>query len=553
MNNLSKVRLFVLSKRFIYFCRMFENMSNISLPSEFAETIGLSYAKSTTDAHKKNNGQFLTPKLISDFMAGMAKGVAGKLAILDPGCGTAILSCSLIEKLVSESEIEEIDLDLYETDEKIVEQLKLVIGYLSGWLSEKGVDFSFRVIEKDFILENKNAFLNNSLFGVKEGKTYDFIISNPPYFKISKSDERAVVAKELVYGQPNIYSLFMGLAAKLLKDNGELIFITPRSFASGNYFLAFRNAFFNQVSISNIHIFESRNKMFKADSVLQENVILRASRHTNYEIVVSVSESDIGLIEPKKYIYRTDELVNLKSREKILFIPSNEMESETLSVFRNWTGTLNDYNIQISTGPVVAFRCKSLLINEGEVNKLYQPLIWLHNVKEMKFVYPLKKANKPDLIVNSEKSAKVLLKNKNYVFLRRFSSKDDKSRLVCCPYFQNYLDTEFIGVENHLNYIHRPKGNLLDDEIWGISALYSSSLFDTYFRTFNGNTQVGASELRSMKLPPLKEIKVIGSLVKMIENVTKKDIDGILNQVILDKVHVENRRSAKNTGRVGVA
>jgi hypothetical protein len=39
----------------------------------------------------------------------------------------------------------------------------------------------------------------------------------------------------------------------------------------------------------------------------------------------------------------------------------------------------------------------------------------------------------------------------------------------------------------------------------------------------------------------------------MIENVTKKDIDGILNQVILDKVHVENRRSAKNTGRVGVA
>ena len=40
------------------------------------------------------------------------------------------------------------------------------------------------------------------------------------------------------------------VAAKLLKEGGELIFITPRSFASGNYFRAFREAFFQAVSNS---------------------------------------------------------------------------------------------------------------------------------------------------------------------------------------------------------------------------------------------------------------------------------------------------------------
>jgi adenine-specific DNA-methyltransferase len=103
----------------------------------------------------------------------------------------------------------------------------------------------------------------------------------------------------------------------------------------------------------------------------------------------------------------------------------------------------------------------------------------------MEFVYHFIKANKPAFIVNSIHFKKVLWPNKNYILIRRFSSKDDKSRLVCCPYFSSNLKTEMVEFENHVNYIHRPNGELSEDEIWGISALFSSSLFDTYFRTFN--------------------------------------------------------------------
>nr|HPR59688.1 Eco57I restriction-modification methylase domain-containing protein [Prolixibacteraceae bacterium] len=357
----------------------------------------------------------------------------------------------------------------------------------------------------------------------------------------------------LVYGQPNIYSLFMGVAAKLLKQDGELIFITPRSFAAGNYFKAFRQSFFNDVSISNIHIFESRNKMFKNDNVLQENIILRATKQSNAEIKITVSECDKGLNNPTEKVFKTNSLIDLKSKDKVLFIPSNDKETNTIEIFKKWQNTLNDFNIQISTGPVVAFRCTEFLKSEGTINGLLSPLIWLHNIKEMEFIYPLQKGNKPSLIVNSEESRKVLLKNKNYILLRRFSSKDDKSRLVCCPFFSSNFETEMVGFENHLNYIHRPNGDLSENEIWGISALYSSSLFDTYFRTFNGNTQVGATELKQIKMPPLDDIILIGSKIKEFNNLDKQAIDTIVNEVLLDKPYVKNTRSTSNFARVGVA
>ena len=396
-------------------------------------------------------------------------------------------------------------------------------------------------------------FSNNTLFGNEAVQKYDYIISNPPYFKISKSDKRAQVAKELVYGQPNIYSLFMGLSAKLLKPNGELIFITPRSFAAGNYFKAFRNSFFKNVSISNIHIFESRNKMFKNDNVLQENIIVRATKEKSSTINITVTECAKDLNQPQKYNYHTEELIDSNSKENILFIPSNPVEAKTINVFRQWKNTLNDFNIQISTGPVVAFRCEDYLISDLDLKVSIAPLVWLHNIKEMEFAYPLKKGTKQSYIIDSEESKKVLLKNKNYILIRRFSSKDDKSRLVCCPYFASNSKYERIGIENHINYVYRPNGELSEEEIWGISALFSSKLFDTFFRTFNGNTQVGASELKQIKMPPLEKIIMIGKILKNTFQPTKTEIENIINNVLFETPYVKNRRSTSNFERVGIA
>ena len=62
---------------------------------------------------------------------------------------------------------------------------------------------------------------------------FDVVISNPPYFKIGKADPCATAASIVVHGQPNIYALFIAVGATLLRQGGDFITITPRSFASG--------------------------------------------------------------------------------------------------------------------------------------------------------------------------------------------------------------------------------------------------------------------------------------------------------------------------------
>ena len=66
-------------------------------------------------------------------------------------------------------------------------------------------------------------------------------------------------------------------------------------------------------------------------------------------------------------------------------------------------------------------------------------------------------------------------------------------------------------VENKVNYIYRPKGHLQRNEIVGLCALLNSKLFDSFFRIFNGNVNVSATELREIPLPELETIKEIGN------------------------------------------
>ena len=74
-------------------------------------------------------------------------------------------------------------------------------------------------------------------------------------------------------------------------------------------------------------------------------------------------------------------------------------------------------------------------------------------------------------------------------------------------YFCNFITSEHIGVENKVNYIYRPKGHLDRNEIVGLCALLNSTLFDSFFRIFNGNVNVSATELREIPLPEIETIK----------------------------------------------
>ena len=185
-----------------------------------------------------------------------------------------------------------------------------------------------------------------------------------------------------------------------------------------------------------------------------------------------------------------------------------------LDLVDSWPNTLASLGLAISTGPVVPFRAKGLVDREGQVPESHVPLLWMNHVRPMQVTWPLKR-HKPEYI-KRQGAEKLLLPNRNYVLLRRFTAKEEVRRLSAAPHLARSMRAPEVGLENHLNYIYRQAGALTDDEAWGLAALYNSRLLDTYFRCLNGHTQVNATELRAMPLPANDFIVELGERVQQL-------------------------------------
>ena len=493
-------------------------------PTAYADRIGEWYAARRSDRHRKDYGLFLTPVPAADFMAGQITADAQNVRVIDPAAGAGILCCAAVEALVSRWPTPSaIELVAYEFDGDLTASLRAVLDHLSDWCRGRyQVTVALHIEATDFIMANADALRPYGLFpALSEAGSFDVVIANPPYFKIGKHDPRAAAVSEVVHGQPNIYALFMALGAALLRQRGSFVFITPRSFASGPYFRRFRTVFFDMIQPTGIHVFGSRRDAFRRDAVLQENIIISGVRqdrwHKNGTAASLTISSSLGVDDIDESSARevsADAVLDLDSVDKVLRLPVCDDDEEVLALVDSWPSSLRDLGLNISTGPVVPFRATELVVGEGEVPASHVPLLWMNHVRAMRTTWPLNR-HKPEYIARAGAEA-LLVPNRNYVLIRRFSAKEEPRRLTAAPYIAADFEVPEVGLENHLNYVHRPGRGLSVDEAWGLAALYNSRLLDTWFRAVNGNTQVSATELRAMPLPERDTIVALGQRVKRV-------------------------------------
>ena len=149
--------------------------------------------------------------------------------------------------------------------------------------------------------------------------------------------------------------------------------------------------------------------------------------------------------------------LDLASVDKVLRLPVRDKDDDVLALVDSWPSSLRDLGLNISTGPVVPFRATEFIREEGEVPGSHAPLLWMNHVHAMRATWPLCR-HKPEYIERSGADV-LLVPNKNYVLLRRFSAKEEARRLTAAPYFAADFAVPDVGFENHLNYIHRPGGH----------------------------------------------------------------------------------------------
>lgn len=475
-------------------------------------------------SERKKIGQFFTGEKTAKYMASLLSiPKQDSLVILDPGSGSGILSIALLELIETKPWVNCVKLICFETDENVIpilrDNLEMVKENCSFLLE-------YCIKTENYITSQAAAFEHTLLVesNLTEEK-FDLIIENPPYKKISKASLEAQLVPSICKGAPNLYFIFVALSLFNLKAGGEMAVIIPRSWTSGLYFKNFRNYLFHNGSLERLHLFTSRNKVFDKETVLQETLILKIKKRKQIDsIEVTTSENSISFDNCSSFLAPKQVIVS--GPDNYVYLVTNKKDLEVLEKLNKWKNTLVDLGLKMKTGLTVDFRSRSSLRNSKEEGTI--PLFYSQHMKNGRINFPCGKEGE---WLKTDKKG-LHQPNENYLFVKRFTAKEEKKRLQCSIYLAtdcpNYLT---ISTHNKINFI-AGKSPLDVNTVYGLYVLFSSTIYDQYYRILNGSTQVNSTEINSMPVPSLDIIKQMGDALIKEEALSVEICDRIVERYI---------------------
>ncbi len=458
-------------------------------------------------ARKSELGQFMTPSGIAHFMAGLFGTAQYPVRLLDAGAGVGSLTSAFIDK----QEHLPVEVDAWEIDPTLRR-------YLANMLAEYS-DVRASVHAGDFIEE---AVLN---LAVGQGRRYTHAILNPPYKKISSHGKHRLLLRKVGIETVNLYTAFLALAILLMESGGEIVAIVPRSFCNGTYYRPFRELLLRHCAIRHIHVFEARNKAFSEDDVLQENIIIKLEKNgAQGEVKVSDCH-DATFADYRERNLPFRQIVKPDDAESFIHIPTLDRFDDAESPL--FAHSLNEIGLEICTGPVVDFRLKDFCLSMPEKGAV--PLLYAHHFATGQLTFPVAHKKKPNAILLNEQAQKWLMPQGCYVLVKRFSTKEERRRIVAYVVNPDELDAQFYGFENHLNVFHIGKHGMDRETAYGLALFLNSTIADACFRVFSGHTQVNATDLRQMRYPSRDTLKAFGRFARG-KQLSQAEIDGYIQQ-----------------------
>ena len=321
--------------------------------------LSLELTKSIDKQQKKNNGIYFTPigtvnktlQCLKPYMENIKK-------ILEPSCGSG----EYINGLTSL--YGDLELDCIEFYKPIYDSIK---------------SFEKTVKDSKISIYNENYLSSTTI----EGKKYDLIIGNPPFFVMKKTD---VDRKYWDYfdGRPNIFILFILCSLEKLEEGGIISFILPNNFLNCLYYDKTRKHIAEHYSI--IMIDECSDDFIE----------------TKQETIIFIIQNKVpNKNENSKYI--------LKQNGYTIF--GMDSNISCLNNLYNNSSTLAKMNFSVNVGNVVWNQCKDILTHD----KSETLLIYSSDIKNNKL--QIKKYNneeKKNFIKKSGNNSPLLVINRGY-------------------------------------------------------------------------------------------------------------------------------------------
>ena len=476
---------------------------------EAVDTVRREVAPRIEQKRKAEFGQFMTPSSVARFMASLfPSSTLQTCHLLDAGAGVGALSCAFLDRWVTGGfGFESVEATAYEIDDTLRGHLE---QHLTGYSRVKP-----RIIAGDYI-ELATAE------GLQD-RGYTHAILNPPYKKINSRSAHRLALRSAGIEAVNLYSAFVALAVGEAAPGGQIVAIIPRSFCNGPYYRPFRDFILERTAIRHMHLFDSRNKAFRDDEVLQENIIIRLERGGQQGPVTVTTSTDDSFSDLTTHEHPFDRIVFPDDPERFIHVPTTT-EKSTIELSPAVRYSLADIGVKVSTGPVVDFRLKAHLRDMPEPGTV--PLIYPGHLSMTGTVWPVPGLKKPNAIMRNDETEKWLYPNGFYCVVRRFSSKEEKRRVVASVVDPAaFGDHSVLGFENHMNLFHEDKHGLPEALARGLAVFLNTTAVDEHFRRFNGHTQVNATDLRLMKYPSHDALIQLGEWAMQQGTLTQDLID----------------------------
>jgi tRNA1(Val) A37 N6-methylase TrmN6 len=483
---------------------------------EQADKVRLKVVSRITYKRKAELGQFMTPASVARFMAAMFPSSSlHTCRLLDAGAGVGALSCAFLDRWMDgRFDFNSVEVTAYEIDDDLRDHLG---HHLAGYNRVKA-----RIISGDYIE-----------LATKEGlqcRNYTHAILNPPYKKINSKSLHRQALRQVGIESVNLYSAFLMLVLSEAAPGGQIVAIIPRSFCNGPYYRPFREFVLKNAAIKHLHLFKSRNKAFKDDQVLQENIIVLLERSVQQGPVTISTSTDHTFNDLATHEQPFERIVYPDDLQRFIHVPTS-IEKNIIEFSPTICYTLAELGLKVSTGPVVDFRLKEYLHAIPGLGTV--PLLYPVHFNSNRTKWPINGMKKPNAIEYNSITQKWLYPNGFYCVVRRFSSKEEKRRIVASVVDPKVFgDVTVLGFENHLNLFHENKHGLPEHLARGLAVFLNSTAVDENFRRFNGHTQVNATDLRLMKYPSRDSLMELGTWAMPYRELTQEMIDSKLGTII---------------------
>ena len=451
-------------------------------------------------SNKSILGQFMTPASIAQFMASLLT-ENNNVELMDCGAGIGTLTIAAAKKLKNINSIEQWEID------------PIMREYLES--STKALGLPFKIHNEDFIEDAVKNILNSA------GTRFTHAIINPPYKKINSNSAHRKLLRTVGIETVNLYTAFLALTILLMKDDGQIVAIIPRSFCNGTYYKPFREFIMKHCAIAHIHLFESRVSAFKDDAVLQENINNKLIKGGSVAKVEVSSSEDNHFTNFKQFEFEPNDILSCNDPERFIRIPTSDLHLE-FGESKLFEHTLGDLGLQVSTGPVVDFRSRQYLLSVPTEHSI--PMPYPHHFSDGKIEYPKAHKKYPNAMVYDESIKKQFWPAGYYVLIKRFSSKEERRRIVAFFIEPDSFKSDLIAFENGWNVLHIAKNGIEKMVASGLTCFLNSTEVDNYFRVFSGHTQVNATDLRNMKFPSFATLAEIGQIYKSSMNQSEIDV-----------------------------